>query len=120
MKSLNQHISERLSVRKALSSSNFEKLADERFKYVEGARIFSNSNTFLYDYYLERVKADGYKKLEDNDTIKVYFVDWIIYYQYKGRLTTYIMTEVKNGETFREVYDRMIEHIKDHNISLLQ
>lgn len=47
MKSIIQHISERLSVRKALSNSNFEKLNDEKFEYDKTARVFSNSHTFF-------------------------------------------------------------------------
>ena len=30
------------------------------------------------------------------------------------------MAKVNDGDTFEEVYDRMIDHLKDHNISLLE
>lgn len=93
---------------------------DEEFIYNKKAGVFDNSLTFIYDYYLKRVKIDGYKKLENNDNIDVYFVGSTIYYQYKSRLTRYIMCEVFDGDTFKEVYDRMINHLKDNNITLLE
>lgn len=114
---LDESLNERLVISKNRNNSLKD---DEKFIYDRKTGLINNGLTFIYDYYLERVKIDGYKKLEDNDIINVYFVGNIIYYKYKGKLTTYIMAEVKNGETFREVYDRMIDHIKDHNITLLE
>lgn len=93
---------------------------DEKFVYNKKADVFDNSLTFIYDYYLKRVKIDGYKKLEDNNIIDVFFVGRTIYRQYKGKSTRFIMAEVEDGDTFEEVYDRMIDNLKGGNISLLE
>lgn len=114
-------LDESLNERLVLSKNRNNVLKDdEKFVYDRKSGLINNGITFIYDYYLERVKIDGYKKLEDNDIIDVYFVGNTIYYKYKGKLTTYIMGEVKNGETFEEVYDKMIDHLKEYNISLLE
>lgn len=93
---------------------------DEEFIYNRKADIFDNGLKFIYDYYLKRVKIDGYKKLENNDIIDVFFVGRTIYRQYKGKLTRFIMAEVEDGDTFGEVYDRMIDNLRGGNISLLE
>lgn len=112
MKSLNQHISERLSVRKALS--NFEKLDNTKFKYDNKARVFSNSHTFIYDYYLERVKADGYTELGEDGDFNLTFVSESLFHSLKGKMhRPTLITVVKDGETFKEVYDRIIEFYKN-------
>lgn len=87
---------------------------DEKFVYNRKSGLIENALTFIHDYYLKRVKIDGYKKLEDNVNINVYFVSRIVYCQYKDRLTRYIMTKVEDGETFKEVYDRIIDYLKEH------
>ena len=117
MKTLNQHINEKLQI-----SRNRTRFVnhDEKFIYNRKAGVFDNSLTFIYDYYLKRVKIDGYKKLEDNNNIDVFFVGRTIYRQYKGKSTNFIMAEVEDGDTFEEVYDRMIDNLRGGNISLLE
>lgn len=89
---------------------------DEKFVYDRKIGLVNNSLTFIYDYYLKRVKIDGYKILEDIDEFNVFFVSEKIYYQRKNELTRYVITRVKDGETFREVYDRIIDFFKNENI----
>jgi hypothetical protein len=114
---LEESLNERLLISK---NRNIFVNDDEKFVYNRKAGVFDNSHTFIHDYYLKRVKIDGYKKLENNDIIDVYFVGRTIYKQYKGKLTRYIMAEVEDGDTFEEVYDRIIDSIRDGNISLLE
>lgn len=117
MKTLNQHINEKLQI-----SRNRNRFVndDEEFIYNRKAGVFDNSLEFIYNYYLKRVKIDGYKKLENNDIIDVYFVGCTIYRQYKGKTTRFIMAEVEDGDTFEEVYNRMIDNLRGGNISLLE
>lgn len=89
---------------------------DEKFVYNKKAMLFNNTFEFIFEYYLKRVKIDDYTELEDIDKFKVFFVNNKIYYQRKGQLTRYLMTEVKDGETFREVYDRIIDYLKEDNV----
>lgn len=89
---------------------------DEKFVYNKKAMLFNNTFEFIFEYYLKRVKIDDYTELEDIDKFKVFFVNNKIYYQRKGQLTRYLMTEVKDGETFREVYDRIINYLKEDNV----
>lgn len=113
MKTLNQHINEKLQL-----SRNRNRFVndDEKFVYNKKAMLFNNCFEFIFEYYLKRVKIDDYTELEDIDKFKVFFVDNKIYYQRKGQITRYLMTEVKDGETFREVYDRIIDYLKEENI----
>lgn len=110
-------ISEKLDISKALNNSLN---GNQTFEYDKDSGLMKGRHTFIHDYYYERVKIDGYKKLEDKNYIDVYFVDNKIYRQYNGKLTRYLMTEVEDGDTFEEVYDRMIDSIRDGNISLLE
>lgn len=110
-------VSEKLDISKVLNNSLN---GSKTFEYDKDSGLMRGRYAFIHDYYLERVKIDGYKKLENNEYIDVYFVDRTIYRQPKGRLTRYTMTEVEDGDTFEEVYDRMIDSIRDQNISLLE
>lgn len=110
---INNVISERLVISK--TRSNFLN-GDKKFKYDEDSGLIIGRYDFIYDYYLERVKIDGYEKLEDLDEFNIFFVSENIYYQRKNKLTRYIMTRVKDGETFEEVYDRIIDFFKKENI----
>jgi hypothetical protein len=114
---LDESLNERLVLSK--NRNNFVN-DDEEFIYNRKAGVFDNSHTFIHDYYFKRVKIDGYKKLENNDIIDVFFVGRTIYRQYKGKLTRFIMAEVEDGDTFGEVYDRMIDNLRGGNISLLE
>lgn len=110
---LDESLNERLvlsKTRNTLANDN------EKFKYHEDSGLIGGRHTFIHDYYLERVKIDGYEKLEDFDEFNIYFVDDKIYYQRKNELTRYVMTRVKDGDTFEEVYDRIIDFFKKENI----
>lgn len=106
---------ESLNERLVLSKNRNELENDnEKIIYNEQSKFTSNGYTFIHDYYLKRVKIDGYTELEDIKEFHVFFVENKIYYQYKSKLTRFLMTEVKDGETFKEVYDRIIDYLKEH------
>lgn len=108
-------LDESLNERLVLSKYRYELENDnEKIVYNEQSKFTSNGYTFIYDYYLKRVKIDGYAELEDIKEFGVFFVENKIYYQYKSKLTRFLMTEVKDGETFKEVYDRIIDYLKEH------
>ena len=108
-------LDESLNERLVLSKNRHELENDnEKIVYNEQSKFTSNGYTFIHDYYLKRVKIDGYTELEDIKEFQVFFVENKIYYQYKSKLTRYLMTEVKDGETFKEVYDRIINYLKEH------
>lgn len=110
---LDESLNERLVLSK--TQSNFLN-GDKKFKYHEDSGLISGRFDFIHDYYLERVKIDGYKELEDFDEFNIYFVSEKIYFQRKNKLTRYLMTEVEDGDTFEEVYDRIIDFFKRENI----
>ena len=106
---------ESLNERLVLSKNRHELENDnEKIVYNEQSKFTSNGYTFIHDYYLKRVKIDGYTELEDIKEFGVFFVENKIYYQYKSKVTRFLMTEVKDGETFKEVYDRIIDYLKEH------
>jgi hypothetical protein len=106
---------ESLNERLVLSKNRHELENDnEKIVYNEKSKFTSNGYTFIHDYYLKRVKIDGYTELEDIKEFGVFFVENKIYYQYKSKLTRFLMTEVKDGETFKEVYDRIIDYLTEH------
>ena len=70
----------------------------------------------FYEYYLKRVKIDGYTELEDIGEFNVFFIGDKIYFQRNNKLTRYLITKVEDGETFREIYDRIINYLKEENI----
>jgi hypothetical protein len=106
---------ESLNERLVLSKHRHELENDnDKIVYNEQSKFTSNGYTFIHDYYLKRVKIDGYTELEDIKEFSVFFVENKIYYQYKSKLTRFLMTEVKDGETFKEVYDRIIDYLKEH------
>ena len=108
-------LDESLNERLVLSKNRHELENDnEKIVYNEQSKFTSNGYTFIHDYYLKRVKIDGYTELEDIKEFHVFFVENKIYYQYKSKLTRFLMTEVKDGETFKEVYDRIIDYLKEH------
>lgn len=108
-------LDESLNERLVLSKQRHELENDnEKIVYNEQSKFTSNGYTFIHDYYLKRVKIDGYTELEDIKEFQVFFVENKIYYQYKSKLTRFLMTEVKDGETFKEVYDRIIDYLKEH------
>ena len=108
-------LDESLNERLVLSKQRHELENDnEKIVYNEQSKFTSNGYTFIHDYYLKRVKIDGYAELEDIKEFGVFFVENKIYYQYKSKLTRFLMTEVKDGETFKEVYDRIIDYLKEH------
>lgn len=108
-------LDESLNERLVLSKNRHELENDnEKIVYNEQSKFTSNGYTFIHDYYLKRVKIDGYTELEDIKEFGVFFVENKIYYQYKSKLTRFLMTEVKDGETFKEVYDRIIDYLKEH------
>lgn len=104
-------VSEKLDISKALNN-NLN--GNQKFEYDKESGLLRGRHTFIHDYYLERVKIDGYTNLEDFEEFNVYFVDNKIYYQFKSKLTRFLMTTVEEGDTFEEVYDRMINYIKEH------
>ena len=106
---------ESLNERLVLSKHRHELENDnEKIVYNEQSKFTSNGYTFIHDYYLKRVKIDGYTELEDIKEFGVFFVENKIYYQYKSKSTRFLMTEVKDGETFKEVYDRIIDYLAEH------
>lgn len=108
-------LDESLNERLVLSKHRHELENDnEKIVYNEQSKFTTNGYTFIHDYYLKRVKIDGYTELEDIKEFDVFFVENKIYYQYKSKLTRFLMTEVKDGETFKEVYDRIIDYLKEH------
>jgi hypothetical protein len=108
---------ESLNERLVLSKHRHELENDnEKIVYNEQSKFTSNGYTFIHDYYLKRVKIDGYTELEDIKEFGVFFIENKIYYQRKGKLTRYLMTEVKDGETFKEVYDRIIDYLEEDNV----
>ena len=108
-------LSESLNERLVLSKNrNYLENDNEKIVYNEKARFTSNGYSFIHDYYLKRVKIDGYTELEDIKEFQVFFVENKIYYQYKSKSTRFLMTEVKDGETFKEVYDRIIDYLTEH------
>lgn len=108
-------LDESLNERLVLSKYRHELENDnEKIVYNEQSKFTSNGYTFIHDYYLKRVKIDGYTELEDIKEFGVFFVENKIYYQYKSKLTRFLMTEVKDGETFKEVYDRIIDYLTEH------
>lgn len=108
---------ESLNERLVLSKHRHELENDnEKIVYNEQSKFTSNGYTFIHDYYLKRIKIDGYTELENIKEFGVFFVENKIYYQRKGKLTRYLMTEVKDGETFKEVYDRIIDYLKEDNV----
>ena len=110
-------LDESLNERLVLSKNRHELENDnEKIVYNEKSKFTSNGYTFIHDYYLKRVKIDGYTELEDIKEFGVFFVENKIYYQRKGKLTRYLMTEVKDGETFKEVYNRIIDYLKEDNV----
>ena len=110
-------LDESLNERLVLSKYRHELENDnEKIVYNEQSKFTSNGYTFIHDYYLKRVKIDGYTELEDIKEFGVFFVENKIYYQRKGKLTRYLMTEVKDGETFKEVYNRIIDYLKEDNV----
>lgn len=104
-------ISEKLHISKVLNNSLN---GNKTFEYDKDSGLMRGRDAFIHDYYLERVKIDGYTNLEDFEEFNVYFVDNKIYYQFKSKLTRFLMTTVEEGDTFEEVYDRMINYIKEH------
>lgn len=110
---LDESLNERLVISK--TQSNLLN-GDKKFKYLEDSGLIGGRFDFIHDYYLERVKIDGYKELEDFDKFNIYFVSEKIYFQRKNKLTRYLMTEIKDGDTFKEVYDRIIDFFKRENI----
>lgn len=105
-------VSERLSVSKAIS--DFEKLDNTKFNYVDKARMFSNGFQFIHDYYFERVEADGYDELGKDGKFNLTFVETSLFHSLKGKMhRPTLITVVKDGETFKDVYDRIIEFYKD-------
>ena len=112
MKPLIQHISERLSVSKAIS--DFEKLDNAKFNFDSKARMFTNGFTFIHDYYFEKVEADGYPELGKDGEFNLTFVSESLFHSLKGKMhRPKLITVIKDGETFKEVYDRIIEFYKD-------
>lgn len=108
---------ESLNERLVLSKHRHELENDnEKIIYNEQSKFTSNGYTFIHNYYLKRVKIDGYTELEDIKEFGVFFIENKIYYQRKGKLTRYLMTEVKDGETFKEVYDRIIDYLEEDNV----
>lgn len=106
---------ESLNERLVLSKNrNYLENDNEKIVYNEQSKFTSNGYTFIHDYYLKRVKIDGYTELEDIKEFGVFFVENKIYYQYKSKSTRFLMTEVKDGETFKEVYDRIIDYLSEH------
>lgn len=89
---------------------------DEEFKYDKDSGLLGGRHAFIHDYYLERVKIDGYTELEDFEEFNIYFVSEKLYYQRKNELTRYLMVRVEDGDTFEEVYDRVIDFFKNENI----
>lgn len=108
-------LDESLNERLVLSKYRHELENDnEKIVYNEQSKFTSNGYTFIHDYYLKRAKIDGYTEIEDIKEFHVFFVENKIYYQYKSKLTRFLMTEVKDGETFKEVYDRIIDYLAEH------
>lgn len=112
MKPLFQHISERLSVSKAIS--DFENLDNAKFKYDPKSQMFYNGFEFIRDYYFEKVETDGYSELGKDGKYNLTFVETSLFHSLKGKMhRPKLITVVKDGETFKEVYDRIIEFYKD-------
>ena len=110
-------LEESLNERLVLSKNRNTSLNDNgKFKYNEDSGLRSGRQAFIHDYYLERVKIDGYTKLEDFEEFNIYFVSEKLYYQHKNELTRYLIVRIEDGDTFEEVYDRVLDFFKKENI----